>query len=47
MTDISFTVDGRTVTAKVGQTILEACNGEGIETPTLCWAAILRTSGVT
>jgi predicted molibdopterin-dependent oxidoreductase YjgC len=46
MTDITFTVDGRTVTAEPGQTILEACNNEGIETPTLCWAANLTPVNV-
>ncbi len=46
MTDITLTVDGRTVTAEPGQTILEACNNEGIETPTLCWAANLTPVNV-
>ncbi len=46
MTVVTFTVDGRTVTAEAGQTILEACNSEGIETPTLCWAANLTPVNV-
>ncbi len=43
---VSITVDGRTVLASPGQTILEACNAADIETPTLCWAANLTPVNV-
>ncbi len=43
---VSITVDGRTVLASPGQTILEACNVADIETPTLCWAANLTPVNV-
>ena len=33
---LSLTVDGRTVTAREGATVLEACREAGIEIPTLC-----------
>ena len=33
----SSTIDGRTVTAPEGSTILDACRAAGIETPTLCY----------
>ncbi|MDA3038520.1 MAG: 2Fe-2S iron-sulfur cluster-binding protein [Actinomycetota bacterium] len=46
MTDITFSIDGRTVTATSGQTILGACNNEGVETPTLCWAPNLTPVNV-
>ena len=34
---VAFTVDGKTVTANEGSTILEACRQQGIDTPTLCY----------
>src|SRR5689334_12339976 len=34
---VEITVDGRTVTAREGSTILDACRREGIDTPTLCY----------
>jgi len=41
MSDVTFTVDGRTVTAAEGSTILQACGGPGTATddgiPTLCY----------
>jgi len=41
MGDVTFTVDGRTVTAAEGSTILQACGGPGTATddgiPTLCY----------
>lgn len=43
---ITFSVDGSSVTARTGQTILEACNTAGIETPTLCWASNLTPVNV-
>ncbi len=36
MTDIRMDIDGETVTAAEGMTILEAARGAGIEIPTLC-----------
>jgi predicted molibdopterin-dependent oxidoreductase YjgC len=34
---VEITLDGRTVTAREGGTILDACRREGIDTPTLCY----------
>ena len=34
---VELTIDGRAVSAPEGATILEACRGEGIDTPTLCY----------
>ncbi|MEJ6396301.1 formate dehydrogenase subunit alpha [Yoonia sp. 208BN28-4] len=36
MSDITFTLDGKTVTAKSGQTIWEVANGQGLVIPHLC-----------
>src|SRR5439155_15145932 len=33
----TVTIDGREVTGRVGQTILEVCRDHGIEVPTLCY----------
>ena len=33
---IQLTIDGRTTHAPAGTTILQACNAQGIDTPTLC-----------
>jgi predicted molibdopterin-dependent oxidoreductase YjgC len=33
---IQLTIDGRTTHAPEGTTILQACNAQGIDTPTLC-----------
>ncbi len=38
---VGLTIDGRTVRAEEGSTILAACRAGGIDTPTLCWAANL------
>lgn len=43
---IVLTIDERSVEAAPGQTLLEACNAAGIETPTLCWAANLTPVNV-
>jgi predicted molibdopterin-dependent oxidoreductase YjgC len=43
---VRITVDGATLPAQPGQTILEACNDAGIETPTLCWASNLTPVNV-
>ena len=37
MSDITLTIDGRTVHAAPGTTILEAARSIGIKIPTLCW----------
>ncbi len=34
---VELTIDGKTVTAPEGSTILEACRSQGIDTPTLCF----------
>jgi predicted molibdopterin-dependent oxidoreductase YjgC len=34
---VELTVDGRTVKVPEGTTLLEACRGEGVDTPTLCF----------
>jgi len=36
MSDLQLQIDGRTVKAEAGQTLLEAARGAGIEIPTLC-----------
>src|SRR5258705_519144 len=38
-------IDGRTLSAEDGQTILDAARGAGIEIPTLCWYPKLSTVG--
>jgi NADP-reducing hydrogenase subunit HndD len=35
---VEFTIDGVGVTARAGDTILDACRSQGIDTPTLCYA---------
>ncbi len=35
--EFSIEIDGRTVTGRAGQTILEVCRDNGIEVPTLCY----------
>ncbi|MEZ5227165.1 MAG: 2Fe-2S iron-sulfur cluster-binding protein [Acidimicrobiales bacterium] len=45
-TSVTITVDGQSVEAVEGETILEACNRAGIDTPTLCWAANLTPVNV-
>ena len=34
---IKLTIDGKTAEAREGSTLLEACRGVGVETPTLCY----------
>ena len=36
MPDITLTIDGREVLVREGSTILDACRGLGVDTPTLC-----------
>ena len=38
---VELNIDGATVEAREGTTILQACQGQGIEIPTLCWAPTL------
>ena len=38
---IQLTIDGRTTTRRQGTTILQACNAQGIDTPTLCYLETL------
>lgn len=37
VTTVELTVNGRSVTVGEGQTILDACNAAGLDTPTLCY----------
>ena len=45
MTEIKFTIDGRPVTAKAGQTIVEAARDAGIYIPVLCHSEGLKPVG--
>jgi NADH dehydrogenase/NADH:ubiquinone oxidoreductase subunit G len=36
MTDVAMVIDGRTVTAQQGMTVLEVARGAGVDIPTLC-----------
>jgi NADH dehydrogenase/NADH:ubiquinone oxidoreductase subunit G len=45
MSDISFTIDGKDVTAPAGSTLLEAAKSLGIEIPTLCYHEKLEPFG--
>jgi predicted molibdopterin-dependent oxidoreductase YjgC len=46
VTAISITIDGQTVSATEGSTILDACRRLGIDTPTLCFADTLTPVNV-
>jgi ferredoxin len=35
--EFSIEIDGRTLTGRAGQTILDVCRDNGIEVPTLCY----------
>src|ERR1700747_3162176 len=37
MADVSFTVDGKKLTAPAGTLLIEACRGAGIEIPAFCY----------
>lgn len=43
---ISLTIDGQSVIAPAGSTILDACRTQGIDTPTLCYAENLTPVNV-
>ena len=36
MTPVNLTIDGQTYTGRAGQTLLEVCQEQGIDVPTLC-----------
>ena len=42
---VSFTIDGVTVEASEGQSVLEACDAAGIYIPRLCYHPDLKTTG--
>ncbi len=42
---IAFTIDGRQIEARAGQTILEAAEGAGVYVPRLCWMKGLTPAG--
>ncbi|MCY2959144.1 MAG: 2Fe-2S iron-sulfur cluster-binding protein [Planctomycetota bacterium] len=44
--EVEFTLDGRSVKAREGETIHAACRSAGIDTPTLCWAENLTPVNV-
>jgi predicted molibdopterin-dependent oxidoreductase YjgC len=43
---IALTIDGKAVSVPEGTTLREACQTQGIDTPTLCWAANLTPVNV-
>jgi predicted molibdopterin-dependent oxidoreductase YjgC len=43
---VEMTIDGHPVTVPAGSTILEACRGQGIDIPTLCFGETLQPEGV-
>lgn len=43
---VDVTIDGKTLQASEGSTILQACRGEGIDTPTLCYLETLTPVNV-
>lgn len=45
MAEVTLTIDGRSVTADEGMTILEAANSANINIPTLCWDEDLEPYG--
>jgi NADH dehydrogenase/NADH:ubiquinone oxidoreductase subunit G len=45
MSDIVFSIDGKEVKAKEGQTVLEVARENGISIPTLCWHELLEPFG--
>ena len=42
---IELSIDGKKVEAADGSTILQACQAQGIEVPTFCWAENLTPRG--
>jgi iron-only hydrogenase group A len=45
MAEITLTINGKTVTAQQGQTLLQVCRAQGIDIPTLCYLEDLFPSG--
>ncbi len=45
MADITLTINGKSVTAQQGQTLLQVCRTQGIDIPTLCYLEDLFPSG--
>jgi formate dehydrogenase major subunit len=43
--DLALTLDGRAVTARAGETIIEVARREGVEIPHLCWTPGLEPAG--
>ncbi len=43
---VALTIDGKPVSVPEGSTLREACEAQGISTPTLCWAANLTPINV-
>lgn len=43
---VALTIDGKSVSVPEGSTLRAACEAEGIDTPTLCWAANLTPINV-
>ena len=43
---VALTIDGKAVTVPEGTTLRDACAAQGIDTPTLCWAANLTPVNV-
>jgi predicted molibdopterin-dependent oxidoreductase YjgC len=43
---VALTIDGKAVTVPEGTTLREACETQGVDTPTLCWAANLTPVNV-
>ncbi len=43
---VELTIDGHSVTAPKGTTILQACRSQGIDIPTLCYGETLEPEGV-
>lgn len=46
MRTVSLTIDGKPVTAPEGSTLRDACEANGVATPTLCWAENLTPINV-
>src|ERR1700761_4382413 len=45
MADVTFTVDGKKITAPAGTLLIEACRMAGIETPAFCYYPGLSLCG--
>ncbi|HQJ71074.1 MAG TPA: 2Fe-2S iron-sulfur cluster-binding protein [Spirochaetota bacterium] len=46
MSKITFEIDGKEITGKAGQTIVEAARENGIYIPVLCWYEGLKPAGI-